>query len=97
MTDLIYADDCETCRALRGEIALTNAPRILETTHWVIEHAHPTSVRGWLVLVLARHCGAIHDLTAAELATLGPLLGLLGRALRQCLGAEKECVIQFAE
>ena len=58
-----------------ARISLTNAPRILETPHWIVEHGHPTEILGWLVLVLNRHCPAIHDLTAEELAALATCSG----------------------
>ncbi len=88
---------CMSCRAIRGEISLTNAPRILETPHWIVEHGHPTAIPGWLVLVLNRHCPAIHDLTAEELTAFGDVLRRVSQALHAILGAEKEYVVQFAE
>ena len=88
---------CRSCRAIRGEIALTNAPRILETPHWIVEHGHPTEIPGWLILVLNRHCPAIHDLTTEEFAAFGAVLRRVSQALRAILGAEKEYVVQFAE
>ena len=48
---LQFDDNCGSCQSVQGKISLTNAPRILETTHWLIEHVHPTSIQGWLVLV----------------------------------------------
>lgn len=97
MAEQRFDDACGSCRSVQGLLSLTNAPRILETPHWLVEHAHPTAIRGWLVLLLTRHCGAIHDLTADELASFGRLLGPVCQALRATLGAEKEYVVQFAE
>jgi diadenosine tetraphosphate (Ap4A) HIT family hydrolase len=93
----VFDPQCQSCRAIRGEISLTNAPRILETPHWIVEHGHPTEILGWLILVLNRHCPAIHDLTAEELAALSDVLGRVTRALHAVLGTEKEYVVQFAE
>jgi diadenosine tetraphosphate (Ap4A) HIT family hydrolase len=70
---------------------------VLETPHWVIEHVHPTSVKGWLVIVLNRHCSALHQLTADEFTELGRLMQALCRALHEILDTQKEYVIQFAE
>ncbi len=95
--DQTFDDQCGTCHALCGEISLTNAPRILETPHWIVEHGHPTEILGWLVVVLNRHCAAIHDLTPEELTSLGAVLGQVTRALHAILDTEKEYVIQFAE
>jgi diadenosine tetraphosphate (Ap4A) HIT family hydrolase len=93
----ILDPQCQSCRAIRGEISLTNAPRILETPHWIVEHGHPTEILGWLVVVLNRHCPAIHDLTAGEFAAFSDVLGRVTRALHAVLGTEKEYVVQFAE
>jgi hypothetical protein len=41
--------DCQTCRAIAGEISLTLGPRIDLDEHWLIEHSHPVSTVGWLV------------------------------------------------
>lgn len=68
-----FDPQCRSCQAIRGELSLTNAPRILESDHWIVEHGHPTAVLGWLVLVLNRHCGAIHDLTPTELEEVAHL------------------------
>jgi diadenosine tetraphosphate (Ap4A) HIT family hydrolase len=92
-----YQPDCLTCQALQEKIRLTEAPPLIETGLWKVEHAYPTSVRGWLVMVPKRHCDAIHQLTVEELAEFGRLLGLCSRALGEVLGAQKEYVMQFAE
>lgn len=89
--------DCLTCQALEGKIRLTGAPPVIETDRWKVEHAYPTSARGWLVLVPKRHCEAIHDLSLAELDEFGRLLGLCSQALQSVLGAKKEYLMQFAE
>jgi diadenosine tetraphosphate (Ap4A) HIT family hydrolase len=99
MTELDHRFDpaCSTCQNLLGRISLNNTPRILETPYWIVEHIHPTSVRGWLVIVLRRHVNAVHQLTPAEIAEFGWLMPAACRALHELLGAEKEYVMQFAE
>jgi HAD superfamily hydrolase (TIGR01662 family) len=92
-----FDDTCHTCQSVQGQLTLTNAPRILETTHWLIEHIHPTTIQGWLVLVLRRHARALHDLTPAESAELGRLLPLTCQALHHTLQTENEYVMQLAE
>ena len=89
--------DCLTCQALQDKIRLTDAPPLLETGLWKVEHAYPTSVRGWLVLVPKRHCEAVHELTGPELAEFGKLLGACSQALQAVLGARKESLMQFSE
>ena len=61
-----FDNSCSSCQAIQGLITLTNTPRILETRHWVVEHVHSTAIKGWLVVVLNRHCHALHQLTAEE-------------------------------
>ncbi len=92
-----FDDKCKSCQAIQGLISLTNSPRIFETDHWIIEHLHPSSIEGWLVVVLNRHCGALHQLTEEEFTELGRLLRILSQALHEILRTEKEYVVQFAE
>ena len=89
--------DCQTCRAVAGEIVLTNAPRIELDDHWRVEHVHPVAIEGWLVLVLRRHARALHELTDEEAASLGHWLPRLVKALHRATGSEREYVMQFAE
>lgn len=92
-----FDDNCKSCQANQGLLSLTNSPRIYETDYWIIEHLHPTSIEGWLVVVLSRHCGALHQLTEEEFTELSQLLRILSQALHEILKTEKEYVVQFAE
>lgn len=92
-----YDPDCYSCQALQGLRQLTNTPRLFSGNYWVVEHAFPTAVRGWLVLVLKRHCQALHQLTDAEFCELNRLLACSVRSLHAELGSSKEYVMQFAE
>lgn len=89
--------ECQSCRAIAGEISLTHAPRIELDDHWRVEHCHPVAAPGWLVLVLRRHARALHELTADEAASLGHWLPTLTKALHEVTGCELEYVMQFAE
>lgn len=64
---------------------------------WQVEHAYPTRLAGWLVVVLRRHREALHELDPAEFAELGPVLEATCRALREVVGCEKEYVACYAE
>jgi len=92
-----WDESCKSCQAMQGLISITNTPRILETPHWIVEHIYPTSIKGWLVVALKRHCRALHDLTEEELLEFGKLLKSLCGALHEALQTESEYVIQFAE
>ena len=63
----------------------------------MIEHAYPSALQGWLVLVLKRHVQALHELSAEEFAELGDLLPRTVQMLRAHLSCEKEYVACFAE
>jgi diadenosine tetraphosphate (Ap4A) HIT family hydrolase len=65
--------------------------------HWRLVHARPTSVTGWLVLVLRRHVEALHELTDDEAAGLGRWLVPVCRALHRVTGCEVEYVAQLAD
>ena len=64
------AFECLTCRSLSGEVLIALGPAIFEGRFWVVEHAYPCKIKGWLVLVLRRHAPALHDLTCEEWAEL---------------------------
>ncbi len=92
-----YDPSCLSCQANRGEISLTVTPTIFDGRYWKIEHGYPTAIPGWLVVVLKRHCVALHDLSADEWAEVGRLLPVATRALHTVLGSEKEYILQLAE
>ena len=89
--------ECVTCKALAGEVVLTNGPRLDLDEHWRLEDCHPVAFVGWLVLVLRRHARALHELTDIEAGALGRWLGVLPGALHDATGSELEYVMQFAE
>jgi diadenosine tetraphosphate (Ap4A) HIT family hydrolase len=97
MSEAQYDPDCYSCQALQGLRLLTNTPRLYTGRFWVVEHAFPTAVRGWLVLVLKRHCRALHQLTDVEFDEFRQILSCAVQALHAELGSEKEYVMQFAE
>lgn len=84
--------DCPVCRSNSGEERISPAPPIHETDLWVVEHAYPTSLVAWIVIVLKRHADALHELTRAE----GEELGLLQWAVCRALELETECVKEYA-
>ncbi len=91
------ADGCLTCAAGEGRVQLALVPSLVVTRHWRVEQGHPSSVPGWLVVVLRRHAPALHDLTADEWAELGPVLAAVTDAQRRVTGCAKEYAMQFAE
>lgn len=89
--------ECLTCKSISGERRISPGPTIYEGRHWLVEHAYPCGMKGWLVLVLKRHVEALHDLTPEEFAEPGELQGRSATALHRVLGCEKEYAACFAE
>ncbi|MFI7387782.1 HIT family protein [Streptomyces sp. NPDC049813] len=91
------APDCYACA---NEARFTELPpreHIASDQHWRLAHAIGTSLPGWLVLLPRRHVTAVHELTDAEAAALGPWQVRVARALRAVTGCAKTYVVQFAE
>lgn len=93
----IRDDSCYSCQSLRGERRISPGERIYNGHYWVVEHAWPTSLVGWVVLVLRRHASALHELTTEEFAEMGSLLERTVRALHADTGCAKEYLACFAE
>jgi len=89
--------DCYSCKSISDERRISPGPVIHEGTYWLVEHAYPCGMKGWLVVVLKRHAEALHELSGAEIAELGPLLEKSSRVLHEALGCTKEYVALFAE
>jgi diadenosine tetraphosphate (Ap4A) HIT family hydrolase len=65
--------------------------------YWVIEHAYPVKINGWIVIILKRHCEALHELTESEFKELSRLEEKVIKNLRISLKSEKEYSVCFAE
>ena len=89
--------ECLTCKSVSGEEPICPVPAIHEGRFWLIEHAYPTKLKGWLVLPLKRHASALHELTGEEFAELGILLERCSKLLFDELDCEKEYAACFYE
>jgi diadenosine tetraphosphate (Ap4A) HIT family hydrolase len=88
---------CLTCLSISGEKRISPGPTIYEGAYWYLEHAYPTTLKGWLVAVLKRHVEALHKLTADEFAELGVIQARATKLLFDALDCEKEYVMCLAE
>jgi diadenosine tetraphosphate (Ap4A) HIT family hydrolase len=88
---------CLACEARAGRLQLNPAPEIYSGSHWIVEHAHPTDILGWVVLATRQHRHALHDVTSEEWAEFQVILPRLIDALREVTECDKEYVAQFAE
>jgi diadenosine tetraphosphate (Ap4A) HIT family hydrolase len=89
--------DCYSCLALSGEKRISPGSVIAEGTYWIVEHAYPTSIRAWLVIVLKRHAEALHELNQEEFTELAQIQYRLAQIMGQDAQTEKEYTMCFAE
>jgi diadenosine tetraphosphate (Ap4A) HIT family hydrolase len=89
--------DCLTCLNLSGERRISPGPFIYEGTHWVVDHAYPTSHLGWLVILPKRHVEALHELRQEEFAELAEIEYKLVQVMHTDSAVQKEYVMCFAE
>ncbi len=93
MTD----ETCWSCLANEGIRRISPGPTIYEGQYWLLEHAYPTKLKGWLVIVLKRHAEALHALTPNEFAELAEIQARATKLLSEVLACEKEYVMCLAE
>jgi diadenosine tetraphosphate (Ap4A) HIT family hydrolase len=89
--------ECWTCRSNKGEKRISPGPTIFEGKYWLVEHAYPVKMIGWLVIVLKRHAEALHELTSEEFAELAQIQAKLIPLLHEELHCEKEYISCYAE
>jgi diadenosine tetraphosphate (Ap4A) HIT family hydrolase len=89
--------DCLTCLSLSGEPRISPAPFIHEGTHWIVDHAYPTTHLGWLVILPKRHIEALHELTIEEFQELAQIEYKLVQVMHLDPSIQKEYLMCFAE
>jgi diadenosine tetraphosphate (Ap4A) HIT family hydrolase len=89
--------ECLSCLSLQGIQRISPGPFIYEGNYWVVDHAYPTSLKGWLVIVTWRHVEALHDLTHEEFKELADIQYRLAKVLGSSSAIEKEYMMCFAE
>jgi diadenosine tetraphosphate (Ap4A) HIT family hydrolase len=94
MTD---SQECWSCRSNTGEQRISPGPPIHVGEFWQVEHAYPTRLPGWLVIVLRRHADALHEIHPGEFIELAHVLERTVRVLREVVACEKEYVACYAE
>jgi diadenosine tetraphosphate (Ap4A) HIT family hydrolase len=89
--------DCLTCLNLSRERRISPGPFIFEGTHWIVDHAYPTTHLGWLVILPKRHIEALHELTKEEFQELAEIEYKLVQAMHTDSSVQKEYLMCFAE
>ena len=92
-----HLSDCPVCDANSGKKRISPGAVIYEGTAWQVEHAYPSSLLGWLVIVLRRHAEALHQLEPEEAVELGVLQRAVAITLNTKLGTAKEYSICYGE
>lgn len=89
--------DCRVCRSLSGQEPISPGPAIHDGCFWRLEHAYPTRLAGWLVIILKRHAEALHELTLEEFQEWSQIQARAVKLLHRETGCRKEYVAFFAE
>jgi diadenosine tetraphosphate (Ap4A) HIT family hydrolase len=88
---------CLSCDILAGRRTEPGGP-IYEDAYWRVGSiVSPVFWRGFLVIVLKRHCEHLAELTPAEAAALGPIMQATCQALSEELEPAKVYVCSFGD
>lgn len=88
---------CRSCDSNSGIERISPGETIYEGEYWLVEHAYPTSLKGWTVIVLKRHCEVMHELTADEYQELAVIQSMLVQSLKDVFNSKREYIFCFAE
>lgn len=88
---------CFACKSISGEKRISPGPFIYEGKYWIVDHAYPTKLLSWLVIVLKRHKEALHELTVEEYKELFILQEKTIKLLYSKLRSKKEYIACFSE
>lgn len=89
--------ECLSCKSNAGIKRISPGIPILESEYWVVEHAYPCALAGWLVIVLKRHCEEFHKLTEEEFLDLSKVQHSVIKGMHTYFQSEKEYIFCFAE
>jgi diadenosine tetraphosphate (Ap4A) HIT family hydrolase len=89
--------ECLICKSNSGEKRISPGPTIYDGKYWLVEHAYPTKIKGWLVIVLKRHSEALHDLSVEEFQELAIIESKIVHLQLIVMNCEKEYISCYAE
>ena len=89
--------DCYSCKNNTRKIQLSPSNILFEGQYWNVDHAYPTALLGWFVIVFKRHAEGIHELTRNEFGELTGLVQKISSFLHEELKTKKEYVACFSE
>jgi diadenosine tetraphosphate (Ap4A) HIT family hydrolase len=88
---------CHSCDSNLGIKRISPGETIFEGEYWIVEHAFPSGLLGWIVIVLKRHCEELHNLKKEEWVELADIEYKLTKALNEEFVISKEYIACFAE
>jgi diadenosine tetraphosphate (Ap4A) HIT family hydrolase len=91
------APNCLACLNVSRKRPIAPGPIIHSGKFWIVDHAYPVTVPGWLVVVLKRHAEAPHELMPQEFTELSEILHRSSLLLARIVKCSKEYVACFSE
>lgn len=89
--------DCYSCKVISGKKIISPGSLIYDSKYWIVDHAYPTQLPGWIVIILRRHAQALHELTKEEFLELAKLQEAITKLLYKEFNCEKEYIACFSE
>ena len=89
--------NCLSCDSNSGIKRISPGKPIYKGNYWIVEHAYPTGVLGWNVIVLLRHCEKLHELLLEEWIELAEIQDAVTKSMHKIGKLEKEYSACFAE
>ena len=89
--------ECLSCKSLSGEKRISPGDIIYENASWQVEHAYPTGLACWLVIVLKEHKEAMHELSSCQSYDLISIIRRVTPILKKLTGCQKEYVLILGE
>lgn len=92
-----YLKNCNSCNSNRNIKRISPTDPVYNGKYWLVEHAYPSGMLGWLVLLPKRHIEAMHKLTPKEYKEFGKIFPKIIKALHKETNCEKEYIFQMAK
>jgi diadenosine tetraphosphate (Ap4A) HIT family hydrolase len=89
--------NCHSCNSNSGVKRISPGAPIYKGRYWIVEHAYPSGILGWNVIVLLRHCEKLHELSMTEWIELAEIQNAVTKSMHKIGGLEKEYSACFAE
>jgi len=89
--------NCLSCDSNLGIKRISPGDPIYKGNYWIVEHAYPSGVLGWNVIVLLRHCEKLHELSLEEWTELAKIQEAVTKSMHKIGKLEKEYLACFAE